>query len=88
MVNDLNDKCAERTRFCLEFAKHVLNANEKETQLLSQLSKNQIDKFYLSVSPQEVQTFFDLIDGDVWNEEDQKTKIEDSDEDYYFHLSL
>lgn len=56
--------------FALEFAKKVSNPKQKETLLHTLLSQytdrpNPLREFF-RVSPEEVRTFFDLMDGEMW----------------------
>jgi len=56
--------------FELEFAKKVSNPKQKETLLHTLLSQyterpNPLREFF-RVSPEEVKTFFDLMDGEMW----------------------
>jgi hypothetical protein len=69
--------------FVVEFAKKVSNPKQKETilhNLLSQYTEriNQ-NREYFRVSPEEVRTFFELMDGEMWV--DTRIVHEDEDED-------
>ena len=77
--------------FVVEFAKKVSNPKQKETilhNLLSQYTEriNQ-NREYFRVSPEEVRTFFELMDGEMWvdtrivHEDEDEDKDEDEDED-------
>lgn len=71
------------TPFKIEFAKQVSEPKQKEKTLhalLSQYTERVYPKReFFRVSPEEVKTLFDLMDGEWWventNEEDESTKI-------------
>jgi hypothetical protein len=71
----------------IEFAKKVLNPKDKETtlhKLLSQYTERINPKReFFRISPEEVKTFFDLIDGDLWGKdpEDEEDEEDEDDED-------
>ena len=69
----------------IEFAKKVLNPKQKETTLHNLLSQyteriNPKREFF-RVSSEEVKTFFDLIDGDLWVKYPEEEEEEDEEED-------
>ena len=72
------------TPYKIEFAKKVLNPKQKEATihiLLTQYTERINPKReFFRVSPNEVKTFFDLIDGEIWIE---NTKIDDIEESNY-----
>lgn len=74
-LNDANSSNTWKppTPYKIEFAKKALNAKQKETilhKLLSQYTERVNPKReFFRVSPEEVMTFFDLIDGELWVEE-------------------
>ena len=75
-LNEANSSDTWRppTPYKIEFSKKVLNPKQKETTLHSLLSQyteriNPKREFF-RVSSEEVKTFFDLIDGDLWVKED------------------
>ena len=81
-LNEANSSDTWRppTPYIIEFAKKVLNPKHKETTLHNLLSQyteriNPKREFF-RVSTEEVKTFFDLIDGDLWvkypEEEDEE----------------
>jgi hypothetical protein len=69
----------------IEFAKKVLNPKTKETtlhKLLSQYTERINPKReFFRISPEEVKTFFDLIDGDLWGKDPEDEDEEDEDEE-------
>ena len=71
-LNEANSSDTWRppTPYEIEFAKKVLNPKQKETTLHNLLSQytDRINpkREFFRVSPEEVKTFFDLIDGDFW----------------------
>ena len=69
----------------IEFAKKVLNPKQKETTLHNLLSQyteriNPKREFF-RVSREEVKTFFDLIDGDLWVKDPEEKEEEEEEED-------
>ncbi len=89
-LNEANSSDTWRppTPYKIEFAKKVYNPKQKETTLHTLLSQyteriNPKREFF-RVSKEEVNTFFDLIDGDLWIErvEKEEDEEEDDDEDY------
>ena len=72
-------------QYKIEFAKKVLNPKQKETTLHNLLSQyteriNPKREFF-RVSSEEVKTFFDLIDGDLWVKDSEKEEDEEEEED-------
>ena len=98
-LNEANSSDTWRppTPYKIEFAKKVYNPKQKETTLHTLLSQyteriNPKREFF-RVSKEEVNTFFDLIDGDLWIERvekeedeynDDRTKIKTSDTDFIY----
>jgi len=90
-LNEANSSDTWRppTPYKIEFAKKVLNPKQKETtlhNLLSQYTKRINPKReFFCVSPEEVKSFFDLIDGDLWvkvlEEEDEEEEDEEDEEE-------
>ena len=89
-LNEANSSDTWRppTPYKIEFAKNVLNPKQKETTLHNLLSQyteriNPKREFF-RVSLEEIKTFFELIDGDLWvkliNEEDEEDE-EETEED-------
>ena len=85
-LNEANSSDTWRppTPYKIEFAKKVLNPKQKETTLHSLLSQyteriNPKREFF-RVSSEEVKTFFDLIDGDLWVKEDPEEEEEEEEE--------
>ncbi len=83
------------TPYKIEFAKKVLNPKQKETilhKLLSQYTERINPKReFFRVSLEEVKTFFDIIDGDLWIEnkkEEEEYDDEDDDEDEEIKKSI
>jgi hypothetical protein len=78
-LNEANctDTWRPPTPYKIEFAKKVLNAKQKETTLhilLTQYTERINPKReFFRISPEEVMTFFDLIDGEMWVECIKKT---------------
>ena len=68
--------------FKVEFAKLVSDPKKKETtlhQLLEQYDcRHNPNREFFRISPEEVMTFFDLMEGTMW---ENKKKLEDEDED-------
>jgi hypothetical protein len=69
------------TPYTIEFAKKVCNAKAKE-KTLHILLEQYTDRInprreFFRVSPEEVRTFFDLMDGEMWAE----TRTDDTDEE-------
>jgi hypothetical protein len=89
-LNEANscDTWRPPTPYKIELAKKVLNPKQKETTLHNLLSQyteriNPKREFF-RVSLEEVKTFFDLIDGDLWvkcPEEDEEDEEEEEEED-------
>jgi hypothetical protein len=93
-LNEANscDTWRPPTPYKIELAKKVLNPKQKETTLHNLLSQyteriNPKREFF-RISLEEVKTFFDLIDGDLWvkcpeedeeDEEDEEEEEEDED---------
>lgn len=73
------------TPYKIEFAKKVLNPKQKETilhKLLSQYTERINPKReFFRVSLEEVKTFFDIIDGDLWIENKKEDEEVDDDND-------
>ena len=72
------------TKYKLEFAKKVTNPKQKEYILHILLSKyteriNPKREFFRA-SPEDIETFFELIDGELYLEEDEK-----ENEELYWH---
>jgi hypothetical protein len=71
-LNEANksDTWRPPTPYVIEFAKYVIHPQEKEKilhKILSQYSKRiHPTREFFQVSLEEVKTFFDLIDGDLW----------------------
>ena len=85
-LNEANSSDTWRppTPYKIEFAKKVLNPKQKETTLHNLLSQyteriNPKREFF-RVSSEEVKTFFDLIDGDLWVKEDPEEEEEEEEE--------
>ena len=89
-LNEANSSDTWRppTPYKIEFAKKVLNPKQKEATLHNLLSQyteriNPKREFF-RVSLEEIKTFFELIDGDLWvkliNEEDEEDE-EETEED-------
>ncbi len=69
------------TPYTLEFAKKVLNIENKRNtiyKLLSQFRVNPKQRFFC-VSIEEVRTLFDLMDGDYWVNSDMNNCTDDND---------
>ena len=88
-LNEANSSDTWRppTPYKIEFAKKVLNPKQKETTLHSLLSQyteriNPKREFF-RVSSEEVKTFFELIDGDLWVKEDPEEEEEEEEEKEY-----
>ena len=86
-LNEANrsDTWRPPTLYKIEFAKKVLNPKQKETtlhKLLSQYTEriNPKGEFF-RVSTEEVKTFFDLIDGDLWVKDPEEEEEEEEEED-------
>jgi hypothetical protein len=86
-LNEANhhDTWRPPTPYKIEFAKKVLNPKQKETtlhKLLSQYTEriNPRGEFF-RVSTEEVETFFDLIDGDLWVKEPEEEEEEEEEEE-------
>ena len=86
-LNEANSSDTWRppTPYKIEFAKKVLNPKDKETilhKLLSQYTERINPKReFFRISPEEVKTFFDLIDGDLWVKDPEDEEEDDEDED-------
>ena len=83
-LNEANSSDTWRppTPYKIEFAKKVLNPKQKETTLHNLLSQyteriNPKREFF-RVSSEEVKTFFDLIDGDLWVKDPEEEEEEDN----------
>ena len=90
-LNEANSSDTWRppTPYKIEFAKNVLNPKQKETTLHNLLSQyteriNPKREFF-RVSLEEIKTFFELIDGDLWvkliNKEEDEEDEEETEED-------
>ena len=82
---NISDTWRPPTPYKLEFAKKVLNTKQKEItlhKLLSQYTEriNPKGEFF-RVSTEEVKTFFDLIDGDLWVKDPEEEEEEEEEED-------
>ena len=84
-LNEANrsDTWRPPTLYKIEFAKKVLNPKQKETtlhKLLSQYTEriNPKGEFF-RVSTEEVKTFFDLIDGDLWVKDPEEEEEDEED---------
>lgn len=84
-LNEANSSDTWRppTPYKIEFAKKVLNPKQKETTLHNLLSQyteriNPKREFF-RVSSEEVKTFFDLIDGDLWVKDPEEEEEEEED---------
>lgn len=86
-LNDANSSDTWRppTPYKIEFAKKVFNPKQKEATLhtlLSQYTKRINPKReFFNVSPEEVKTFFDLIDGDLWVKQSEEEEEEGEEEE-------
>jgi hypothetical protein len=86
-LNDANSSDTWRppTPYKIEFAKKVFNPKQKEATLhtlLSQYTKRINPKReFFTVSPEEVKTFFDLIDGDLWVKQSEEEEEEGEEEE-------
>ena len=86
-LNEANSSDTWRppTPYKIEFAKKVCNPKQKETVLhviLSQYTERIHPKReFFRVSPEEVNTFFDLIDGDLWVEQQKEEDEEEEEEE-------
>ena len=88
-LNEANSSDTWRppTPYKIEFAKKVLNPKQKETTLHTLLSqytdRSNPKREFFRVSPEEVKTFFDLMDGDLWVETpEEEEDTEDEDEEH------
>jgi hypothetical protein len=86
-LNEANSSDTWRppTPYKIEFAKKVYSPKQKETTLHTLLSQyteriNPKREFF-RVSKEEVNTFFDLIDGDLWVEKVEEEEDEEDEED-------
>ena len=85
---NISDTWRPPTPYKIEFAKKVINPKQKESVLhilLAQYTEriNPKREFFL-VSPEEVKTFFDLMDGELWIEkpkEKEKEKEKEEEEE-------
>ena len=72
------------TPFTIEFAKKVKDVKKKEKklhELLEQYTERVgLNREFFRVSPEEVRTFFDLMDGEPWIET-PKEEVEDDEDD-------
>jgi hypothetical protein len=71
------------TPYKIEFAKKVSNVSQKE-KILHTLLENYIERIhprreFFRVSPEEVRKFFDLMDGEMWEEIRKEEEEEDED---------
>jgi len=88
-AKELSSTSGVPTPFKVEFAKEVSNPKQKETTLHKLLSQYTLQvnpkREFFRVSPEEVMTFFDLIDGEMWVknqlEEEEEEEEEGEDED-------
>ena len=89
MEANSSDTWRPPTPYKIEFAKNVLNPKQKETTLHNLLSQyteriNPKREFF-RVSLEEIKTFFELIDGDLWvkliNKEEDEEDEEETEED-------
>ena len=86
-LNEANSSDTWRppTPYKIEFAKKVLNPKDKETilhKLLSQYTERINPKReFFRISPEEVKTFFDLIDGDLWVKDPDPEEEEEEEEE-------
>ena len=86
-LNEANSSDTWRppTPYKIEFAKKVLNPKQKEATLHTLLSQytNRINpkREFFRVSPEEVRTFFDLIDGDLWVKQPEEEEEEETEEE-------
>ena len=84
-LNEANSSDTWRppTPYKIEFAKRVINPKQKETTihiLLSQYTERINPKReFFRVSSEEVNTFFDLIDGDLWIKNPEEKEEEEED---------
>jgi hypothetical protein len=85
-LNEANSSDTWRppTPYKIEFAKKVLNPKQKETTLHNLLSQyteriNPKREFF-RVSSEEVKTFFDLIDGDLWVKDPEEEEEEEEED--------
>jgi len=85
-LNEANSSDTWRppTPYKIEFAKKVLNPKQKETTLHNLLSQytEQINpkREFFRVSSEEVNTFFDLIDGNLWVKNPEEEEEEEEEE--------
>jgi hypothetical protein len=86
-LNEANSSDTWRppTPYKIEFAKKVLTPKQKETTLHNLLSQyteriNPKREFF-RVSSEEVKTFFDLIDGDLWVKDPEEEEEEEEEEE-------
>jgi hypothetical protein len=73
------------TPYKIEFAKKVKNPKEKETtlhKLLEQYTERiNFRREFFKVSLEEIKIFFDLIDGEIYKEDEENKRNEDIEED-------
>lgn len=73
------------TPYKIEFAKKVKNPKEKETtlhKLLEQYTERiNTRREFFKVSLEEIKIFFDLIDGEIYKEDEENKRNEDIEED-------
>lgn len=82
---NISDTWRPPTPYKIEFAKKVFYPKQKESVLHTLLAQyteriNPKREFFL-VSPEEVKTFFDLMDGELWIEEPKEKEEEKEDDD-------
>ena len=86
-LNEANasDTWRPPTKYKIEFAKKVKNPKQKETTLHFLLEKytDRINprREFFRISSKEVNTFFDLIDGDIWIENNDDEEVDKEDEE-------
>jgi hypothetical protein len=82
---NVSDTWRPPTPYKIEFAKKVSNASQKEKTLHNLLEQytNRINprREFFRVSPEEVHKFFDLMDGEMW--EETRTEEDEEEEDTY-----
>jgi hypothetical protein len=80
-LKEANSCTWETPEFKIEFAKRVSNPSQKEKTLHSLLEQYTVRihprREFFRVSLEEVRTFFDLMDGEMWAE----TRVEDEEEE-------
>ena len=85
-INNMYDIWRPPLPYKLEIAKKVVNMSQKEATLYTLLSRyteriNPKREFF-RISTEEIKTFFDLIDGETW-QDNTDTKSEDVDTNVY-----